>query len=93
MSLWDKWEKEKRRKMGLPVEKDVVIRDSHVKPKLQNQLMIVAAVIAGCLGLIMLSVFIESAYTGKRWSETFIVRLFAEKNAQREGMTGSVRLQ
>ena len=84
MSLWEKWENEKRKAQGLEVKRDVEIRDSYKKPDLKRQLAIVGAVILGCLAIAVASVIFESSYMGRRWSDTFLIRLITQRYQQRE---------
>ena len=88
MSLWDKWEKEKKRKLGIEVEdsSDVEIHNSYVKPNIKRQFVIIAATIAICFGLVFAAMVFEAMYSGRRWSETYVVRLLVETHQRRENM-------
>lgn len=86
MSLWDKWEREKLRKKGFRVQepKDVEIHESYTKPDIRKQVSIVLATLIGCLLLVLMVMLAETLYTGKSWSDTYIVRLFATMQRTRE---------
>ncbi|NLL36431.1 MAG: hypothetical protein GX256_02775 [Fretibacterium sp.] len=89
MSLWEKWEREKLAKQGIHVEvpRDVEIHETYSKPNLRKQVRIVLLTLALCLVLVALAVFFEAFYTGKRWSETYFVRLLVSKEQQREDIS------
>lgn len=87
MSLWEKWEKEEKRKRGIRVDPDIKVHDEYKKPNLQKQLAIVAAVILGCLLFLFAFVVVESAYTGRRWSDSAVIRLLMNRQRQREAMS------
>jgi hypothetical protein len=86
MSLWEKWEREKLEKQGIKVEydKDVKIYDTHPQRSLRKQICVVAGVFFACLLLVHMALVFEALYTGRRWSDTYIVRLFAAREAERE---------
>ena len=85
MSLWEKWEKEKLEKMGVKVERrsDVIIHDTRQKTDLHKQALIVLGALAACFLMVYLAITFDALSTGRRWSETYIVRFFVERNAQR----------
>lgn len=90
MSLWEKWEREKLRRQGLDIRDPdkVDIQPEYKKPDIQNQIVIVLTTLVLCVLLIFVATFVETVYTGRKWSETFIVRLFVEKEQQRERKAG-----
>ena len=79
MSLWEKWEREKLRQKGFRVQepKDVEIHESYVKPNIRKQIAIVLLACIGCLLLVLSAMLTEMMFTGRGWSNTYIVRLFA----------------
>jgi hypothetical protein len=89
MSLWDKWEREKLEAQGIKVERprDVEIYETREKVNWSKQAVYVFAAIAGCLVAVYAALTLEALFNGRSWSDTYIVRLFAEKEAQREAMT------
>lgn len=87
MSLWDKWEQEKRRKEGLEPEAVVEVRDTYHKPNVPKQILIVVAAVVFFILLLLTSVIIESAYTGRRWSDSAVIRLLIDRQHQREEMS------
>jgi hypothetical protein len=91
MSLWEKWEREKLEKQGIKVERprDVEIHETHPKSDIRKQLYIVGAVVIGSLLLVHAAIVFETLYTGRRWSETYIVRLFATREEQREALSNN----
>ena len=61
MSLWEKWENEKRKKQGLEVKRtklDVEIHDTRVRPNLQRQVMIVVLTLFACLSLVAVAMLV-----------------------------------
>ena len=86
MSLWEKWEREKLRKAGIHVQdpKGVEVHESYTKPNLSRQIAISLAVCAGCLLLVLAAMLAETLVTGRQWSNTYIVRLFAAMQRTRE---------
>jgi hypothetical protein len=89
MSLWDKWEREKLEKQGIKVEhpRDVEIHAIHPKNNIRRQICLAAGVAFICILLVHAAIAFEVLYTGRRWSETYIVRLFAAREAEREAMS------
>ena len=83
MSLWEKWERDKRRAQGLEVKSDVQIQSSYRKPNLRRQIAIVAAVLLGCLAIAFVSILVEASM-GRKWSDTLVVRLLIQRQLQRE---------
>lgn len=86
MSLWEKWEREKLRQQGFNVQdpKDVEIHESYQKPNVRKQIAIVLVTCIGCLLLVLMAMLTEALMTGKRWSNTYIVQLFATMQRTRE---------
>ena len=94
MSLWDKWEKEKLKEQGIRVgrrDDDVKIYDTRPKADIRSQVWIVLGAAAACLALVYAVMVMEALSSGRRWSDTYIVRLFAERNAQRVSISNSQR--
>lgn len=91
MSLWEKWEREKLEKQGIKVEhhSDVEIHETHPKANIRKQIWIVTGTVFACLLLVYVALTLEALYSGRRWSDTYIVRLFAEKEIQRQTTTGN----
>ena len=89
MSLWDKWERVKLEKQGIKVEhhRDVEIHETHPKADTRKQIWIVVGAFFACIAVVFLALAFEAVYNGRRWSDTYIVRLFAERQAQREAMS------
>jgi hypothetical protein len=87
MSLWEKWEKEKLKKEGIEVDRDLDIQPIHPKANVRTQMWIVAGTTLVCLATVYAAMVMEALYSGRRWSETYIVRLFAERAEQREEYT------
>jgi hypothetical protein len=89
MSLWDKWEREKLEKQGIKVERprDVEIHATHPKSNIRKQVYVVVGIAAACILLVHAAIVFEALYTGRRWSDTYIVRLFAAREAARETMS------
>lgn len=83
MSLWDKWENDKRRAQGLPAKHDVEYHDSHLKHNFKRDILIllVALVVLGAIAAG--SIVVESAVTGKKWSDTAVIQLLASRGKQR----------
>lgn len=92
MSLWDKWEKEKsdgREAKNSPHSShhgDAGIRSVHPKVDLQKQLLIVVGAFFGCIAVVFIALTLEAMFNGRRWSDTYIVQLFAAREAQRESI-------
>lgn len=86
MSLWEKWEREKLRRQGFDVQdpKDVEIHESYQKPNVRKQVAIVLVTCIGCLLLVLMAMLTEALMTGKQWSKTYIVQLFATMQRARE---------
>ncbi len=86
MSLWEKWERESLRKKGFRIQepKDVEIHESYTKPNLRKQVAIVLMTCIGCLLLVLVAMLAETMVTGKEWSKTYIVQLFASMQRARE---------
>lgn len=86
MSLWKKWEREKLRQKGFRIRdpKDVEIHESYTKPNIRKQIAIVLMTCIGCLLLVLAAMLTETLLTGKRWSNTYIVQLFAAMQRVRE---------
>jgi uncharacterized membrane protein YvbJ len=86
MSLWEKWEREKLEKQGIQVErrKDVEIFDMRPKRNIRKQILVVFGVTAVCLVLVYAAMLFEAIYSGRRWSDTYIIRFIAARSAQRE---------
>jgi hypothetical protein len=94
MSLWEKWEREKLEKQGVKVEhhsdvKIVKIHETPPKSYFRKQMYVVAGVLVTCLVLVHMAIVFEALYSGRRWSETYIVRLFVAKQEQREAMSNN----
>ena len=83
VSLWEKWERDKRRAQGLEVKSDVQIQSSYRKLNLRRQIAIVAAVLLGCLAIAFVSILVEASM-GRKWSDTLVVRLLIQRQLQRE---------
>jgi type II secretory pathway component PulM len=86
MSLWEKWEREKLEAQGVKIKrpKDVIVRDAPVKKSPREQAMIIGIWVVFCLVVVYAALTTEAVYSGRRWSETYIVRLFVERAAARE---------
>ena len=86
MSLWEKWEREKLRQKGFRVQepRDVEIHESYTKPNIRKQIAIVLLACIGCLLLVLSTMLTEMVFTGREWSNTYIVRLFATMQQARE---------
>ena len=93
MSLWEKWEREKLEKQGIKVERedDVLILETHPKAKIKRQIGIVLGVCLACFALVYVALTFEAVFNGRRWSDTYIARLFSERETQRRGITSSTR--
>ena len=94
MSLWEKWEREKLKEMGMEAERrggDVKIYDTRTKPNVLRQVWIVMITVAACLALVYAAMVVEALATGRRWSDTYVVRLLVERNAQRMRMAEGQR--
>ena len=91
MSLWDKWEKEKHggQEGRSSHHSDVDIRPVHPKVDFQKQLLIVVGAFFGCIAVVFIALTLEAMINGRRWSDTYIVQLFATREAQRESMANS----
>jgi hypothetical protein len=91
MSLWEKWEREKLEKQGIKLEpvRDVEIHATHPKNNIRRQLYVVIGVVFICILLVHMSIAFEVFYSGRRWSDTYIVRLFAAKEEQREAISNN----
>ena len=91
MSLWEKWESEKLEKQGIKVERhsDVEIREMHSEPNLYKQTWIVVGALAACFFAVYAALVLEAVINGRRWSDTYLIRLFAQKEAQREAISGN----
>jgi hypothetical protein len=91
MSLWEKWEREKLEKQGIKVERprDVDIHPTHPKSNIRKQVYLVAVVAVACIVLVHVAIAFEALYSGRRWSETYIVRLFSAREADREAVSES----
>jgi hypothetical protein len=89
MSLWKKWEREKLEKQGIAVEydRDVEIHEIHPKRNMRRQVCVVIGVVLVCLLLVHTALVFEALYSGRRWSDTYIVRLFAAREEQRMEMS------
>ncbi|MDR1649203.1 MAG: hypothetical protein LBR71_02990 [Synergistaceae bacterium] len=89
MSLWEKWEREKLEKQGIKLEpvRDVEIHATHPKSNIRRQICMAVGVAFVCLLLVHMAMVFEALYSGRRWSDTYIVRLFAAKEAQREAIS------
>jgi len=90
MSLWDKWEREKQERMGIKVERknDVEIHDTRLKPDIHKQVWIVGGVLMACLLVVYFALFLNERYGGS-WTDSFVARLLAEKQMQRQSMTNN----
>ena len=88
MSLWDKWEKEKLEKQGIRAEhhSDVEIHPTHDKKDPRKQIWVVIGTVFACCAVVYVALTLEAVFNGRRWSDTYIVRLFAEREAQRQSM-------
>jgi hypothetical protein len=91
VSLWDKWEREKLEAQGIKVERprDVEIHATREKINWSKQAIYVFAALAGCLFAVYAALTLEALFNGRRWSDTYIVHLFAEKEAQRGTATNN----
>lgn len=91
MSLWDKWEREKLEKQGIRAERhsDVEIRPTREKKDFRKQVWVVVGAFFGCLVVVYLALTLEAVFNGRRWSDTYIVRLLAEREAQRQAISGN----
>ncbi|MDR2137751.1 MAG: hypothetical protein LBO68_05625 [Synergistaceae bacterium] len=89
MSLWEKWEREKLEAQGIKVERphDVEIHETRVKVNWTKQILFLCAVIVGCLVAVYTALTLEALYNGRRWSDTYIVQLFSEKEAERQAIS------
>jgi hypothetical protein len=89
MSLWEKWERESLEKQGIKVKhhSDVDIQDTRIKADWHKQTWIVVGTIAACLFVVYAAMVFEALFEGRRWSDTYIVHLFAEREAQREDIS------
>ena len=84
MSLWEKWEKEKLERMGIKVERKSDIHIQEIRPKadIRKQSWIVGGVILACLLTVFLALILNQAYGG-RWSDYYLIRVFAESGTRR----------
>ncbi|MDR1977744.1 MAG: hypothetical protein LBQ42_03315 [Synergistaceae bacterium] len=91
MSLWEKWEREKLEKQGIKVERhsDVEIYEMRSKVDIRKQVWIVLGTIVACCVAVYAALVLEALYNGRRWSETYIVYLFAEKEMQRQSISNN----
>jgi hypothetical protein len=91
MSLWEKWEREKLEKEGIKVERhsDVEIYEMRPKANIRKQVWIVLGTIGACCVIVYLALILEALYNGRRWSDTYIVRLIATKEAQRQSISNN----
>ena len=91
MSLWEKWEREKLEKQGIEAgnKHDVIIRKMHIKSQLGRQIWIVIGAFFACLLVVYVALTLEAVFNGRRWSDTYIVRLFVERAEQRSSISDS----
>ncbi|MDR2175627.1 MAG: hypothetical protein LBO82_06785 [Synergistaceae bacterium] len=91
VSLWEKWEREKQEEQGIKQEhpRDVEIYETHPKTNIRRQLYVVVGVVFVCLLLVHVAIVFEALYSGRRWSDTYIVRLFAAREADREAISSN----
>ena len=84
MSLWEKWEREKLERQGIKVERKdgVKILDTRPKPDVLKQSWILGGAILACLLVVYFALLLNHAYGG-RWSEFYLVRVFAETAERR----------
>ena len=89
MSLWEKWEREALEKQGIKVEhrSDVEIHDARVKLDWRKQVWVIAGAVVACLVIVYAALIVEAVFNGRRWSDTYIVHLIAERHAQRAAMS------
>jgi hypothetical protein len=90
MSLWEKWEKEKLEKQGIKIEepRDVNIRPTRVKPDYRQQTWIVVGAFFACLAVVVAALALGNLFNWQ-WSDTYIARLFVNKELQREAISGN----
>ena len=91
MSLWEKWETEKLEKQGIKVEhkSSVIIRETHPKTKSAQQIWAVIGTVFLCLLVVYVALTLEAIFNGRRWTDTYIVHLFAERAEQRNARSNS----
>ncbi len=91
MSLWEKWEREKLEKQGAPVRhhSDVEIHPMHEKANTRKQIGIIIGAFFACLAVVYVALTLEAVFNGRRWSDTYIVRLFAERELQRQEISSN----
>ncbi|MDR1378315.1 MAG: hypothetical protein LBJ36_04615 [Synergistaceae bacterium] len=85
MSLWEKWEREKLEAQGIKVERPhhVKIYETRSKVNWYKQTFYVFAAFFGCLLAVYAALTFEAVYSGRRWSDTYIVHLFSNREIQR----------
>ncbi|MDR1740693.1 MAG: hypothetical protein LBR38_02450 [Synergistaceae bacterium] len=80
MSLWEKWERERLQKQGIEVErKDIIIDDLPNEPSVLHQVFVAIGTLLVCLVVVYGAFVLEAVFNGRRWTDTYIVRLFAER--------------
>ncbi|MDR1621058.1 MAG: hypothetical protein LBS00_01645 [Synergistaceae bacterium] len=89
MSLWEKWEREKLEKQGIKVEhhSDVEIHDTRSKVDVRTQIWTLLGAVVACLAIVYAALVFEALLGGRPWTDTYIVRLIAAKEAQRQAMS------
>ncbi|MDR3231947.1 MAG: hypothetical protein LBT65_10950 [Synergistaceae bacterium] len=90
MSLWEKWEREKLAKQGIKIEepRDVNIQPTRVKADFRRQTWIVVGAFFACLAVVVVTLIL-GRLVGWDWSDSYVVRLLATKEAQRESLSGN----
>jgi hypothetical protein len=90
MSLWEKWEREKLAKQGFKVEepRDVNIQPTRVKADFRRQTWIVAGALFACVAVVFVTLLLGRLLDWN-WSDTYIIRFLATKEAQRESIAGN----
>ena len=75
MSLWEKWEREKKERMGIKVERksDVYISDTQPKPDFRRQSLIVCGAIVACVISVLFLWALHDRYGG-HWSDFPMIR-------------------
>jgi hypothetical protein len=90
MSLWEKWEREELKKQGIKVEepRNVTVRPMRIKTDYRKQAWIVAGAFFACLAVVAVSLALGNLL-GWKWSDTYIARLFVNKQLHREAISNN----
>ena len=75
MSLWEKWEREKKERLGIEVERKggVEIHDTRPKPDIRRQSLIVCGAVVACVVSVYFFWALHDRYGG-HWSDFPMIR-------------------